>query len=176
MIFRVEENCCTKMGMEERTWNWSRNNVEKSPCGGGWTTSPHARMHPRIRSDESVAFDPPQKRDPSRVSAPSGATSSGNQSGPPPTWRIYKYISKRPVWSPFQPLFVSLFRLFHPLPPLPFTRVITFLHIFEGAVEQKLWVSVYYRGLAPLLSARIKYWQRIGRTQMGGKGALSSCV
>lgn len=43
----------------------------------GWTTSPHARMHPRIRSDESVAFD----RRKSGAESSRAGTSSGNQSG-----------------------------------------------------------------------------------------------
>ena len=50
---------------------------------------------------------------------------------------------------------ISLSLFLSPFPSL-FPHVITFLHVFEGAVEQKLWVPVYY-GFARLLSARIKH-------------------
>lgn len=88
----------------------------------GWTTSPHARMHPRIRSDESVAFDRRKSE-----SGPSRAgTSSGNQSGLDLRRRDgYISISKRRFGhrfnrSSFPPSFFS--GSFTALPPsLPFT-------------------------------------------------------
>lgn len=122
------------------------------------------------------------------ISSRTFSISSGNQSDPDLSFlwsRDYiKYI-KAAVWSRFQPFLricpclaltlISLFlsmalsparsslpHLFLSFPP-SFPHVITFLHVFEGAVEQKLWVPVHY-GFARLLSARIKHGQRTDRT------------